>query len=97
MISFLIYDPITSGVPIIDYDKKIGLLFLFQWQSSIISQIDNLRLFRKYSLSECFVFRMYVLQTRDIKLSFSKHKTDIDSSRSWRLAQRESVRLYKIL
>ena len=22
MISFLIYDPITSGVPIIDYDKK---------------------------------------------------------------------------
>jgi len=23
---------------------------------------------------------------RDSKLSFSKHKTDIDSSRSWRLA-----------
>ncbi len=37
---------------------------------------------------------MYVLKTfaKDSKLSFSKRKTDIDSSRSWRLVQRKPVR-----
>ena len=48
--------------------------------------IDHLELL-KYSfmfVQICFVFRMYVLQTfvtRDRKLSVSKLKTDIDSSR----------------
>jgi hypothetical protein len=37
---------------------------------------------------------MYVLQAfeRDSKLSFSNHKTDIDSSRSWRLPRGKPVR-----
>jgi len=42
---------------------------------------------------------MYVLQTfvGDSKLSFSKRKTDIDSSRSWRLAGGKSARLQNFL
>ena len=42
---------------------------------------------------------MYVLQTfvRDSKLSLSKHETDIDSSRSWRLASGKPVRLQNFM
>jgi hypothetical protein len=44
----------------------------------------------------CFVFRMYILQTfvRNTILSFSKHKSDIDLSRSGRLVRGKPVRHY---
>ena len=80
--------------------SKIGRLFEFQQHSIIIFQNRSSQTFPEIQFVRiCFVFRMYILQTfvRDSKLSFWKHKTDIDTSRSWRLARGKPVRLQSIM
>ena len=78
---------LASSVLIIDYDRK-SVDYLHFNEDCNFSKSNILNFLEIQFVRICFVFRMHVLETfvRDSKLSISKHKTDIDSSRSWRLA-----------
>jgi hypothetical protein len=78
----------ASSVLIIDYDRKSVDYLLSTTIDCNFSKSNILNFLEIQFVRICFVFRMHVLETfvRDSKLSISRHKTDIDSSRSWRLA-----------
>jgi len=86
---------IKSGRVKISFFRKISWLFEFQWHSIIIFRNQSSQTFPEIQFVRiCFVFRMYVLHmfVRDSKLSFSKCKTDIDSSRSWRQTRGKPIK-----